>query len=338
MKKIFSILSLVFSLSACDNGDIIVTSFDLEDSELELCALGTLNVFYTINNDGNFESMSLELTSDQLEDIERALAENTGENIEFDLVDPNELTYRIYDGEIPTDEYFCEAVPPSEPRVIDEYTTDEGTVVIRTNFNDITDGGDADGDGIPNIEEGMDPNERNNPTSSTHQDTDGDGRPDYLDIDDDGDNVPTSREIASSISEDVTDEGYPDTDEDRIPNYLDNDDDEDGVETRFEVNEDDPNTWANPASYAIADRPNYLNVEIAEDAAFLENTAQIDQTIARDYRTNIEIRNFNFVREGGDSEQIRFTTYNLGSYTFSLTPEEEEEEEEDPDTEEENEG
>ncbi|MFT4740188.1 MAG: gliding motility-associated-like protein/uncharacterized repeat protein (TIGR01451 family), partial [Marivirga sp.] len=58
-------------------------------------------------------------------------------------------------------------------------------------------------------------------------DTDGDGIPDYLDGDDDGDGVPT-------IDEDIDGDGDPtndDTDGDGIPDYLDEDDDGDGVPT-----------------------------------------------------------------------------------------------------------
>jgi len=63
---------------------------------------------------------------------------------------------------------------------------------------------DCDNDGIPNDVEGT-------------FDTDGDGRPDYLDDDADGDDVPDARE------------GTVDTDNDGKPDYLDTDSDNDGI-------------------------------------------------------------------------------------------------------------
>lgn len=340
MKRIFAILFCTLGFISCDNGDIIVTTFDLEESNLNLCSLGQQNVLYVTNDDGVYESMSLQLNEASLENIQEALSENPGETIEIALSNNNLLVYRIYDGEIGND-YFCRAVPPSDPNVIDEYITTEGTVRITTNYNDTGDGQDADGDGIINIEEGMDPDERNNPDSETHQDTDGDAIPDYLDIDDDGDNVTTVRENLVD-AEELVDDTYPDSDGDGVPNYLDPNDDGDNVDTRFEVNPNDPNTWDNPASYVLAEdgTPNYLNPEIGRDNAYLENEAIIEKNITRNFRANIEIVEFNFVRQDGSGEEIRFDEYNLGTYDFTLEeindeeePEEEPEEEENPEQE-----
>ncbi|HKP58272.1 MAG TPA: OmpA family protein [Polyangiales bacterium] len=61
-------------------------------------------------------------------------------------------------------------------------------------------------------------------------DTDGDGDPDYLDPDDDGDGLSTSDERPDG--EDV------DSDEDGRPDYLDPDDDDDGVPTKDELDDD----------------------------------------------------------------------------------------------------
>lgn len=347
MKKIFVILFCTLGIVSCDNGDIIVTTFDLEESNLSLCSLGQQNVLFVTNDDGVYESMSLQLDQANLENIEEALSENPGQTLEIDLNNNNLLVYRIYDGEIGND-YFCRAVPPSDPNVIDEYITTEGIVRITTNYDDSGDGQDADGDGIINIEEGMDPAERNNPNSETHQDTDGDGIPDYLDIDDDGDNVATVRENLVD-AEEYVDEVYPDTDGDGVPNYLDPNDDGDDVDTRFEVDPNDPNTWENPASYVLAEdgTPNYLNPEIGRENAYLENEAVLENTITRNFRANIEIVEFNFVRQDGSGEEIRFDEYNLGTYDFTLEeindndeeePGEEEPGEEEPGEEEENPG
>ena len=72
---------------------------------------------------------------------------------------------------------------------------------------------DADGDGIPDGDEGT-------------GDTDGDGIPDYLDEDSDNDGVPDDEE------------GTGDSDCDGIPDYQDDDDDGDGVLTADEYDAD----------------------------------------------------------------------------------------------------
>jgi len=100
---------------------------------------------------------------------------------------------------------------------------------------------DFDGDGIPDyLDEDDDgdtiPTAAENPDPNGDgipldaQNTDGDHRPDYLDVDDDNDGVLTIHEVARSR---VSDAGR-DTDADGTPDYLDADDDGDGVATVFE--------------------------------------------------------------------------------------------------------
>lgn len=80
---------------------------------------------------------------------------------------------------------------------------------------------DSDGDGVLDVDETPDsPNCNEN-------DTDSDGNPDYLDIDDDGDGIPTAVE------------GTGDDDADKVPNYLDFDSDGDGVLDSIEGNDAD---------------------------------------------------------------------------------------------------
>ena len=101
--------------------------------------------------------------------------------------------------------------------------------------------GDADGDGIPDDEEGT-------------GDTDGDGTPDYLDEDSDGDGIPDDVEgnvdsdgdgIPDYQDTDSDNDGIPDSEEgtadpdgDGIPNYLDDDSDGDGIPDSVEGNVD----------------------------------------------------------------------------------------------------
>lgn len=91
---------------------------------------------------------------------------------------------------------------------------------------------DYDSDSVPTANEDV-----NNDGNLANDDTDGDGIPNFIDNDDDGDMILTSYEYAfnSTESSQQSPQDLMDTDSDGIPNYLDNDDDGDGVLT---INED----------------------------------------------------------------------------------------------------
>ncbi|MBZ9731028.1 hypothetical protein LB467_15140 [Salegentibacter sp. JZCK2] len=324
MKKILALILLSFGLYSCDDGDISVTSFDLENSNLTLCEIDGKIVLWAVNNGDVFESMSLELKDNRLNNsLAQAILtlDVSDEPIEINLSgNDNRLVYRIYDAEVTGREYFCQGVPPGSPRVLEEYISAGGVVRITTNFNDLALDADADGDGLTNAEEGYDPEGGN------HLDSDGDGIPDYLDIDDDNDNVPTRREINAS-GDDPTVDGYLDTDEDGIPNYLDPDDDGDDVLTRHEVSEtniqraidENNDAFLDPNLTAEVDGlPNYLNANVSSPV--FEHNLQLDHHITRSYRSTIQIINFNLIRQDGSGEDIRFDSYTLGRLDISNIP------------------
>src|SRR6056297_3354656 len=112
MKKIFAALLFSFALYSCDDGDITVTNFDLEDSDLTVCEIDGKKVLWAVNNEDVYESMSLELDDNALNDtLANVLTLNVSdEPIEINLTGDNRLVYRIYDGEITGREYFCQGV------------------------------------------------------------------------------------------------------------------------------------------------------------------------------------------------------------------------------------
>ncbi|MCZ4318940.1 hypothetical protein O4H26_08060 [Aequorivita viscosa] len=224
-------------LQSCDDGDIIITSFNFDDAQLKKCGTSGNHVFYKVNPDA-LESLSLRLgVTDSLykiEGIKEYILNGTS----------NFVNYRTYDGALETN-YFCSSIPPTLPRVTVDYFAASGIAEFTTVF--IYD----DNDGVPTDKE-------------FDGDTDGDGIPDIYDEDDDGDNVPTARELDIQ-NEDGDNNPLTnplDTDEDGIPDYLDNDDDGDGVLTRNEdKNRDlnprndvtDPNVGADYLNPAVAD-------------------------------------------------------------------------------------
>lgn len=94
-----------------------------------------------------------------------------------------------------------------------------------------------------------------------NDDTDGDGIPDYLDNDDDGDLVLTEYEYVFPAGRNSDESSPLDTDLDGIPDYLDNDDDGDGVLTIDE----DYNGNNNPMDDDINSNgiPDYLDNQVA---------------------------------------------------------------------------
>ena len=319
MKKILGVLSLAFLMFSCDDGDIVVTDFAIEDAELDVCGLDE-KVIFAVNNDGVYESISLILdaTGPINDTVNGALISEIGDH-PFNLDDNNRLIYRIYDGPIDSD-YFCSSVPPSTPRVVQEFISgNAGTVTISVAYTDnLDETDDTDGDGVPNNVEGFDPDL----DDAEMLDTDGDGIPDYLDIDDDGDNVLTEDEL--NPEEGSWEEfGFLDTDGDGTPDYLDADDDGDGVPTRNEVNGNDlanldEGQYLNPLNYDQQDGiPDYLNSEFQRD---FDNPTYIENEIQRSVITEVTISGFSLRDRDGNAPDINTNVaFVMGSYNSSYT-------------------
>ncbi|WP_405198521.1 hypothetical protein [Christiangramia sp. LLG6405-1] len=312
MKRFLIAIALLGLLTSCDDGDIIVTDFDFEDSTLQFCEGPNKFVIYATNNDDVNESISLEFNdSDITTDDSGNFITNTSENITFSLNSSNRVVYRIYNGQINGSTYFCQVVPPSEPVPTAEYVSgSDGTVTIATRFTDETGDADPDDDGLSNLEEGW--------NEEPQRDTDGDGIPDYLDRDDDGDNVVTRVERLVNEDSILDDNGEVDLDGDGIPNYLDDDDDGDGVLTRLEVSENDGLT--NPELFSSTGDgvPNYLNDQQTE---FIQHNEYIPHNITRNYGYIVTLRNFSLTRtDDGSGETISYSSYQLGSLNETNIP------------------
>lgn len=300
MRKYFYIAFLFIGFTSCDDGDIIINNFDFDDAQLVSCGKeGKAKVLYIINNDDIFETISLQATSTSFSEISKVLTTNP--TIEFDLSSTNRLIYRTYDGTVPST-YFCTDIPPSTPKVNEEFISVGGKVVITTNRNleGIT---DKDGDGIEDVDE-------------LNEDTDGDGIMNINDTDDDGDNVLTKNETTNANEDPLVNE-LRDTDGDGTPNYLDDDDDGDEVKTKFEVTEafQEPIAPENTNSDGLA---NYLNPAVTN--SFLEVTFVKENEIKVKYRSVITIENLQLQNQDGNGEVISFESYDLGEFNSVLTP------------------
>lgn len=247
MKKLFSIFILILLIS-CDDGDIIVTSFEFEDADLQLCEGAKLNefVFFKINASVN-EAISYNFVSDLYSDI--AVTEAP---IVIDLTEnDNSLIYRQFNNPITAD-YYCNNIPDSNITVAKELISIEGEATITNEIvseddndgvtsaeespNQIDPEDDPDNDGVPNyLDDAMDDPAIGNTDATVDRigiedgyDNDDDDIPNFRDQDDDNDNVLTSAELENDDSDD---DSFLDTDGDGVPNYLDDDDDGDGIST-----------------------------------------------------------------------------------------------------------
>ena len=245
MKKILGLIIVCVLSISCNDGDVIVTSFDFDNQDLQACGGPGAYVFFKINTNTQ-ESISLQLSTNDVLFMESGV-------VSYSLSESNFVNYRKFEEGISSN-YFCSSVPPISPVAIQNYLANSGTAVLTTV---------ATLDDNDTIEEPID-----------DTDTDEDGLLNYYDFDDDGDNIPTSAEIA----------GDPlnprDSDGDGVPDYLDEDDDNDQILTRNE----DLNSNLNPLD-DISDPdagPDYLNPNIA-----IETT--VNQYILHTYQLSSDI-------------------------------------------------
>lgn len=296
MKNYFLALFAAFFLVSCDDGELIVTNFSFEDRNFERCmGAGNTQVFYKRNNVGSNEAIALVFQLRRASETFLIAEEGV---LEIPLNAQNQVIYRTFDSEVGS-AYFCSEIPPIAPRVTEEYRSTSGGQIIINSI--LRNADDHDQDGIPSSVEIQVAAEF---TADGFPDSDGDGIPDYLDIDDDNDNVLTRVERA--VEAEFTAIGYPDTDGDGIPDYLDADDDNDGVITRYE----DLNGNVNPA-----DDLNEEGIPYYRDPTFSDvNEVDIlrSNEIRRSYRYTVSIEDLTLVRQGGDGEQIRIENYDFG--------------------------
>jgi len=118
----FLLIILIATTISCDDGDIIVTNFDFEDSSLETCETNNSRVFFKRNNSSP-ETLALSIPkTDSLyyitDTIQYALDGNTAK-----------LLYRLHNEQVPSN-YFCQSIPPSYPKTEQEYVSDTGIATV----------------------------------------------------------------------------------------------------------------------------------------------------------------------------------------------------------------
>lgn len=271
MKKILVLFVVLFTLS-CDDGNIDVPEF-VFDGDLAVCSNPTSDkeanyVFYKTNT-----NEALSIAVDKLDINLLTTVPDKDIEIELNKSGTKTINYRTFDGTINGSNYFCQSIPPSTPKIVNNWTG-EGKLIIKTTKVD------DDEDGVKKEDE-------------LDEDSDGDGHLNYLDPDDDGDGIPTKEE-------DINKDGDPtndDTDSDTIPNYLDVDDDDDGTHTIRESKADSDGNG----------KPDYLDKDIINRLSEDREFKNVYQEI---YTSIFTIQDLSLSNDANNS--IRYNTYNLG--------------------------
>ncbi len=133
MHKLSFLVLILVLFSSCEDGDIIVTTFDFEEERFELCSEGRDKFLYHIKNSSVFETLTLQLNNPSFSQDNTRLVSSI-EELRIPLSGANEITYRTYDAAVPTarNAFFCTFNPPSSPRVTQELKSVGGTVIIKT--------------------------------------------------------------------------------------------------------------------------------------------------------------------------------------------------------------
>ncbi|WP_052184137.1 hypothetical protein [Psychroserpens sp. Hel_I_66] len=320
MRNILFIFFIGILALGCDDGDVFEVNFAF-DEVLDLCE---------DTNVGNYLLYETKMDPSESRSLLFPIAGNT------DVFDPpvynslepfgytKELTingtsirfnYRTYNGD--PDNLICQSIPDPGTEILEDYSALAGAnVIFLTTYED------DDNDGVPSNDEGRGIRAEDG-TYPDAIDTDGDGIPNYLDQDDDNDNVLTINEIGLDEGEDIADALNTDLEleiangETPVPNYLDSDDDGDGTPT---INEDENSNSLLTDDFneigEINPPPRYLDVMATEfftAGELLENIYT---------RTTVVRVTLNDVNLGiGNFDEIE-----LGTYTFPTVFAEEEDE------------
>lgn len=114
MKKLL-ILFLAFTLNACNDGDFDVPVFEFTE-KVNKC--GDFVLYIASTNSTEVLVLTLPPT-----------AFGTAATAPFPISTTVTATYRIFDKGI-TSTYFCQAIPPLEPKILKELKADGGTINI----------------------------------------------------------------------------------------------------------------------------------------------------------------------------------------------------------------
>jgi len=117
MRKVLLLLSVLVLIS-CNDGNFEVPSMEFEASISECGDL----LLYRLNN-AKTEAIAISLSE---ENLPTEIKDET-----ISLGSSTTVTYLIFDAKVSTS-YFCNDIPPTTPKVLQNYTATNGKIVINT--------------------------------------------------------------------------------------------------------------------------------------------------------------------------------------------------------------
>ena len=274
MRRLLYILFIGLLSYSCDDGDVFEVTLEFDDT-FETC--GSLVLYKT--KDSPPESLSIQLQGRTIDEFLNVGDDNLfTQTYEFSS-SSNAFNYRTYSSAPDPNLVFCNDIPPANIDILVDSESTSGTATVTTVLVE------DDNDGIPADLEGRG-EQAEDGTYPDAIDTDNDGIPNYLDVDDDGDNVLTTAENPEYTEADGL-ANAQDTDLDGIPDYLDNDDDNDGIPTRDEESINADNNPLNDVTEPD-NGADYLNPNVAIS---VPATAFIQHPIAQVYTISVFVEN-----------------------------------------------
>lgn len=122
MKRILGILTMLFFVTACDDGDLTVDTIDFTEVTAQKCS--NKDVIYKVKDT---EMLILAIPSSTFINDETL----EGDPIEVSIGTNIEVFYRQYNGEVSSDN-ICPTVPSATPNLLEEWSATAGTVQITT--------------------------------------------------------------------------------------------------------------------------------------------------------------------------------------------------------------
>lgn len=128
MKRFLGIFLLLLTLSACDDGDFDIESFNFSDINSNQCNSGVSGFFiYKINA---VEVLLIQIPESSF--MNQVTEIGTPRTVA--ITGNNKVIYRIYDGSVTTGD-ICNSIPPASPIVVEEWNALSGTIEIVTTVN-----------------------------------------------------------------------------------------------------------------------------------------------------------------------------------------------------------
>lgn len=128
MKNLFLLLLVSITFIGCDDGDKIVTNFNFdEESDLKMCKVQSNNVLYVVNTSPD-EAIALNFSDENFDGT--FMGDDLTQTLLVELSANNRLVYRTFDESLDGGSgYFCTGIPPTSPKVLQEYQSKDGGYV-----------------------------------------------------------------------------------------------------------------------------------------------------------------------------------------------------------------